>query len=378
MTGYEAWDRRTRFTLPTPQPNVRTRLNVIRYLTQLPEAVIGRRHGEALFRADWGWVKMSMRPYLNAVADIGMNPRRVLDLACGDGLVTCFYAVLFPDADVVALDGCKLCLTTTRSIASRLGLKNLRIVEGDASQLSSIFSGQHFDVVISRSLVLHRLLHPRADQPSGEGECSLPTMQEVARASRALLRPDRGLLLSTERWDRAGDLEYWASTVAEAGFLIDWSVSRSLAPIRAASRRRQFMLVARAMRSPVPIAPGEVLTFLANEESATGTQRPVFTGYTAAAVLDALGDRALLFGFEARRNGFLLRRKILDGGSLLISYDSTNWHERELTFWPRRAAGELRNHLETEAGRLETQGWEVVYLLQESQSDTRRPMEGVG
>jgi len=377
MTGYEAWERRSRFNLPSIPANVRTRLNVVRYLSQLPEAVIGRRHGEALFRADWGWVKMSLRPYLNAVADIGMNPRRILDLACGDGLVTCFYAVLFPDAEVVALDGCKLCLTTTRSIASRLGLKNLRIVEGDASQLSTIFSGQHFDVIISRSLVLHRLLHPPADQPLGDDECSLPTMREVARASRALLSPG-GLFISTERWDCAGDLEYWASTVADAGFLIDWSVSRSLAPTRAASRRRQFMLVARAMKSPVPIAPGEVLTFLANEESATGTQRPTFTGYTAAALLDALGDRPLLFGFEGRRSGFVLRRRLLDGGALIVQYDSTNWHERELSFWPRRAGGELRSQLETEALRLESQGWEVAYLLQQPEPSDRQSMEGVG
>ena len=64
MTGYEAWERRSRFNLPSIPANVRTRLNVVRYLSQLPEAVIGRRHGEALFRADWGWVKMSLRPYL--------------------------------------------------------------------------------------------------------------------------------------------------------------------------------------------------------------------------------------------------------------------------------------------------------------------------
>jgi hypothetical protein len=170
------------------------------------------------------------------------------------------------------------------------------------------------------------------------------------------------LLISTERWDRAADLRYWASTVAEAGFLVDWSVSRSIPPQRASSRWRYFMLVARAMTAPVPIASDEVLTFLANEEGSTNISRPALVGYTAEALFRSIDNRTLVWGFEARRGGFVLRRVLHEVGALLALYDSTNWHERELSFWPRRASGELREQLNREAGRLESQGWTICYL----------------
>jgi SAM-dependent methyltransferase len=362
LTGYEAWTGRSRFSLSQPSPRVR--LDVVNYLSQLPDAATGRRHGDSLFRADWGWVKMSLRPYLTAIADLGINPGRILDLGCGDGLATCFYAVHFPNAEVFALDGCKLCLSTTRAIASRLGLRNVRIVEGEISQLGSLFDGAHFDAIVARSLVLHRLLHAQRDRQDDDSQFPVSTIADVARASRMLLRPNGGVLISTERWDRAADLRYWASTVADAGFLVDWSASRSIPPQRASSRWRYFMLVARAIDGRIPIAPHQLLAFLANEESSTGVSRPALVGYTAEALFKSLDNRGLIWGFEARRGGFVLRRTFHEVGALLALYDSTNWHERELSFWPRRASGELREQLNREAGRLESQGWTIWYLAE--------------
>src|SRR5262249_22687331 len=135
----------------------RARVDVARYLFQLPLAVAGERLGDSLFRVDWGFWKSCVRPHLTTFADLELKPSRLLDLGCGDGLVTCFYAPSHPAAEVVAVDQCKLCLLTTKTIAKRLMLRNLRVVEGDAAELSSILPGQRFDAVVARSLVGHRM-----------------------------------------------------------------------------------------------------------------------------------------------------------------------------------------------------------------------------
>ena len=139
MTGgppvHEAWRTRRRLTMLERTGTGRSRRSVDRYLAQLPAAVIGRRYGESLFRPAPGWWRLSLSPYLTAIAYLDPKPTSVLDVGCGDGLVTCFYAFLYPEADVIALDLCGLCLVTTRTIASRLGLTNLRIVQGDAVNL---------------------------------------------------------------------------------------------------------------------------------------------------------------------------------------------------------------------------------------------------
>jgi SAM-dependent methyltransferase len=371
VIGYEAWERRARLWVPTLQRNVTTRLDVLRYLSMLPDAVrgLGHRYGDSLFRADWGWVKMSLRPYLSAVADLDLTPpRSILDLGCGDGLVTCFYAVLFPTAEVVAVDQCGVCLITTQTLASRLGLRNLRILQVDASQ-EGMFSGWQFDLVVARSLVLHRLLHGEPRGSEGD-EYGVPLLTDILRTSRHVLRPGDGMLISTERWDRATDLWYWTSTIASAGFDIDWVTCRSIAPTtRALSRWRSFMVVARASETPTTVQPSDVLSFLANVEALSQSQRPILTGYTAESLFRTLGRRELVFVFEATRAGFMLRRELHHVGTLLVSYDYTNWHERELSFWPRWAAEALEAQLRGEADALHGHGWDVLRFLPDTRPD---------
>jgi len=141
VSASAAWSRRVRLSLPPLHPNLRSRLVVDQYLRRLPDAVVGRRYGDALFHPAPGWWRYSIGPYLTAIADLDLTPTSVLEVGSGDGLITCFLASLYPDADVIALDLCGLCLVTTRTIAARLGLPNLHIVRGDANDLQSIFRG---------------------------------------------------------------------------------------------------------------------------------------------------------------------------------------------------------------------------------------------
>ncbi|MFF1646630.1 class I SAM-dependent methyltransferase [Streptomyces sp. NPDC058240] len=48
--------------------------------------------------------------------------RRVLDIGSGPGVITCLLAEMFPDAEVVAVDGTPALLERTRNHAERLGL----------------------------------------------------------------------------------------------------------------------------------------------------------------------------------------------------------------------------------------------------------------
>src|SRR5262249_10952912 len=148
--------RRVRLSLPTPLPSLQSRSVVDQYLRRLPNAVVGRRYGDALFHPAPGWWRYSFGSYFTAIADLDLNPIRVLDIGCGDGLITCFLAFLYPDADVIALDLCGLCLVPTRMLAARLGLANLHIIQGDAVDLRSIFRGRYFDVVLARAFTSFR------------------------------------------------------------------------------------------------------------------------------------------------------------------------------------------------------------------------------
>jgi len=99
---------------------------------------------------------------------MGMTrPARVLDLACGPGIVS---AALAPHAgEVIAFDITPEMLRRVQRRCTTAGLTNVRCVLGRGEALP--FPSGHFDVVVTRSAI-HHFPHPAA------------TMAEMARVTR--------------------------------------------------------------------------------------------------------------------------------------------------------------------------------------------------
>jgi SAM-dependent methyltransferase len=346
--------------LQTPKISVHTRSLVDQYLEQLPPAVTGQRLGDSLFFAAPGWWRSCLAGYFNAVAELNLTPNNVLDLGCGDGLVCAFLGFIYPDAHIVALDRCKLCLASTRTIASRLGLNNLRVVHGDASDLPSLFPGTTFDLVLARAFVSFRVRCScgRALGDPVDGVHGLARLDRILEAVHEVLNSTAGLFVSTEICSGACDLSKWAAQVAAARFEIDWTRSQG---VRTA-RQRWTMLVSRPASTHSKVSLQDCLAFLVDAEMReNGTPAPL-TGYVAEALINAVVTDHLIFGIEATRHGMLLRRELYWAGAVLMSHDATNGKEREVRFWPLSAAPHLRCQLEEEADKLTAKGWTVLRL----------------
>jgi SAM-dependent methyltransferase len=362
------WIRRRRLSLPESTISARSHLAVDEYFSRLPRAVTGSKFGESLFFAAPGWWRHVFGPYLSAIADLDLNPGTVLDVGCGDGLVTCFYAFLYPKAEVVALDECKLCLIATRTIAGRLRLDNLRIVQGDASNLTSLLPSHTFDLVLSRAFTAFRS-RCSCGRSVGNQIDDVHRMQkttQVVKAIREVLTPTVGRFVSTEDWPGAPKLWLWVSTMASLGLRIDWTVCRG---VRTA-RRRWSMLVAQVVSAPSGVSLTDVLAFLVGTEMQEVGRPPPVTGYTAEALFSILVTRDVIFGFQAVRNDVMLRRELHSAGALILSFDHTNGTERELRLWPRQVATHLRFQLDAEANDLRTQGWNVQRFVPRADQPT--------
>ena len=61
------------------------------------------------------------REWMRRVAGLGLAPRTVLDVGCDFGLLTCFYAELWPQAEVLGVDVSPLALERARELTARLG-----------------------------------------------------------------------------------------------------------------------------------------------------------------------------------------------------------------------------------------------------------------
>jgi hypothetical protein len=240
-------------------------------------------------------------------------------------------------------------------------LTNLRIVQGDATNLASLFPGQTFDLVSARALVARRIQcscgRCLGDQPDDVSPKAKVT--QIVEAIRQVLAPGVGHLVSTEAWAGAADLWCWASTLAGVGFGIDWITSRSVPT----GRHSWLMLVAQAVESPTETGLGDIVAFLVGTEFQQTKNAPTVTGYMAEALFHVLTIHGLIFGFQATRDAFVLRRELHRAGALVVSYDYTNGNERELRLWPRRFAAHLKSQLETEATDLQAQQWDVLRFI---------------
>ena len=93
---------------------------------------------------DW-WEALWPEPE-RTVAELGVAPgMRIIDLCCGDGLFTLPMARLA--AEVVAIDLDREMLRRTRTRLDAAGVRNCRVVEGDAYDIAELV-GEMADMVV--------------------------------------------------------------------------------------------------------------------------------------------------------------------------------------------------------------------------------------
>ena len=70
--------------------------------------------------------------------------KRILDIGCDCGIITCFIAECFPEAKVVGIDRSEKSIRSAKELANKLALKNTTFIHADVN----CFDGE-FDTVIS-------------------------------------------------------------------------------------------------------------------------------------------------------------------------------------------------------------------------------------
>lgn len=83
------------------------------------------------------------------LARLPANPKRVLDLACGTGIITLAIAQKYPDCHVVGVDVTKEYLDVAREKAQALGITNVEFLHGRAE---GVRSDEPFDAVTASYL----------------------------------------------------------------------------------------------------------------------------------------------------------------------------------------------------------------------------------
>ena len=172
---------------------------------------------------------------------------KILEVGCDCGILSCFLAKRFPEAEVLGLDRCPESIAAAKELAERLKLTNVSFTAGTPEELSP-----GFDTVVSL-----RTMHENcavADEESLSPEeyerACTEALKGYAGALARLLVPG-GCLLTAERSDTEELIRAWQAALAGAGFTVDPESRKDLACSEAGvpSPLTLFIAVKRSFRS---------------------------------------------------------------------------------------------------------------------------------
>ncbi len=155
-------------------------------------------------------------------------PSSVLDVGCDNGILTCFYAMRYPEAEVVGVDKSEQGLACARELADRLHIANVRFEVCDLQDVQGSFPEQVFDLILSTT-VFHEVLRFPEDLPESwggsiggikmgsEDSNSVRIVTELVK----LLCDETGIFVSMERCPDAEALAWWIRLLNQAGLKMD-------------------------------------------------------------------------------------------------------------------------------------------------------------
>ena len=166
----------------------------------------------------------------STVENIAEPISSILDVGCENGLLTCLWALRWPNAQVIGLDPSGPALDRARELASRLKLKNVRFVAGTAEDIPRDLGADVFDLITTVTVLHDGNLFPpvvalarRTDDLFTSMDISPLPPAFVAIA--ALLAPSKGRWVAMERCQSPKTFSGWCQAVGLAGLGINWKES---------------------------------------------------------------------------------------------------------------------------------------------------------
>jgi SAM-dependent methyltransferase len=181
----------------------------------------------ATAKATYGWLAPVSEPWLAWVEAAATFGGRVLDVGCGMGVHTCYYAWRHPDSEVVGVDRSPHGIARAGELAAELGLNNVRFLEGHVDTLDLTLLGGLFETVTASTFLVDA--EPALLEYSGVNPWSVAaTVQEALEHGRSdhvewlsSLLVDGGEYLGLERVPGPAALAVWLGALQHAGLEVE-------------------------------------------------------------------------------------------------------------------------------------------------------------
>lgn len=165
--------------------------------------------------------------------DLPAGPQ--LDIGSGNGFLTCFYATLRPDEEVLGIDRSAAGVRCGTELAERLGLTNVTFRQQDLLDGEAVPAADAGRFAVVTSVASLRDLEPSRPGPADPFSWLTSGAAHLADASSVLVDiVDRrlgegGAFVSLERLATFGDVAWWVGAMQCGGLVVDLDASAHVA-----------------------------------------------------------------------------------------------------------------------------------------------------
>ncbi|WKA53175.1 methyltransferase domain-containing protein [Planococcus shixiaomingii] len=287
------------------------------------------------------------------------SPSRILDIGCDNGVLTCFYAYIYPEAEVIGVDKSEAGIQCAKQLAMKLGLTNIDFQQADFHKLNEIFPFEYFDFVISVR-TLHEVMRsiPVPIYWSYEDVLNnrpLHMDTYYMKVIERLITKD-GEYFSTERLENPAAVGQWAKLLKDADLQLDWSTTNFINFHENGKPNKMPVIVANKKESKFSIIDG--LKYLyTRDQNLMLKEHTSFKSVAAEVVFNDISSKNIEIGYFLTLNHewYKMRFEIWKTEEYFLIYGSGNMGYRQLEIMPVDDYVKAKNKLEKLIERYKTQ-----------------------
>jgi SAM-dependent methyltransferase len=276
-----------------------------------------------------------------------LSPTSVLDIGCDNGLATCFYALLYPDAKIIGIDSNEKAIECAKELATQLELKNINFLAVDFSDIHQHFPSQSFDLIVSLS-TLHEIVQPTTlprewTLEAGIKKAYQEVDPETVFKNIESLLTDHGVLLTTDRLSNVDYIAMWAIKLEKSGLFVDWEKSKDIT----FDQTGELQTVPALYLSKTPLQT-ELLEGVLGLRMNPKTHTPSFgihlNDTEAEMMFQQIEPKELITGvqFMYLNGSGTMRVELWKSGAKLIEYKYSNVGYRSIRILPKGRLGSLK------------------------------------
>ena len=231
----------------------------------------------------------------------------ILDLCCDNGLVTCFFGLLYPNSKVIGIDQCENGIKCAEQLKHHLGLNNVDFRIGKIQDLEKLFVDINFNLITSI-----RNLHEVTGLPKlpkkiwsleslENMEYDVPTDLKKLLLSIKKLLTSNGLFISMERLACSETTFLYLKELQKAGLFINCDLYKRVQFHELGDQQEMPLIVATKQGDNQNILEN-VLKIYCNRYNEMLEKNLELTGIDAEYQFNKLKDKTLLKGFQVNND----------------------------------------------------------------------------